>query len=97
MPMIGGEAAERAVLARGPAGADEAAGRDPHGLGWVVDWLYGDAVLPPAPLPTPPAHPPLPRRKRSIPVGTPPQPAASPAGAGRGVRRRRRARQLALL
>jgi len=49
MPMIGGELAGWAS----PAGCrvgDDGGVRD---LGWVTDWLYGSASLPPAPLPAP--------------------------------------------
>jgi hypothetical protein len=91
MPMIGGEAAEMTAPGRRPV-ADDA--RDPYELGWVMDWLYGDAVLPPMPLPPEPL--PLPRRTRGIPlhaeVAIP-----VPAQPRRSGMARRRARQLALL
>lgn len=93
MPMIGGEAAELAALSRRHVGDEVPEGRDPYGLGWVVDWLYGDAALPPLPLPKAP-DPVLPAWERK------PAHAARPLPAGpRGgrARRRRRVRQLALL
>jgi hypothetical protein len=90
MPMIGGEAAELAALSRRHVADEVPEGRDPYNLGWVVDWLYGDAALPPMPLPDP-VRPAWERR---------PAHAAAPvlvdAGAGR-ARRRRRVPQLALL
>lgn len=86
--MIGGEAAEWAALERRPVADDgRAEGRDPYGLGWVADWLYGDAVLPPMPLPQDP-EPNLPWRRS----GQSRAPGITPRS-----RRRRRARQLALL
>ena len=90
--MIGGEAAELAALAR-PGVRDDAPDRDPYELGWVMDWLYGDAVLPPMPLPSEPDVIPIPRRRQSVPAygHAPPAPAAPRR------RRSRRARQLALL
>ena len=87
--MIGGEAAECAALDGRPVADD---GRDPYGLGWVVDWMYGDAVLPPTPLPRDP-EPALPW----------PPPIEACVSEFRSAvrqsrhRRRRRARQLALL
>jgi hypothetical protein len=94
MPMIGGEAAESAALARRPVADEERAdGRDPYDLGWVVDWLYGDAVLPPMPLPREPEPIPPPRRRQPAPayaLDVPPVPR-------RGARARKRVRQLALL
>jgi hypothetical protein len=89
--MIGGEAAEYSALARRPV-TDDA--RDPYELGWVVDWLYGDATLPPLPLPPEPEPMAFPQRRHTVPVheamsSTPAEP--------RRYRGRRRARQLALL
>jgi hypothetical protein len=95
MPMMGGEAAEMAALARRPVADGEMAdGRDPYDLGWVADWLYGDAVLPPMPLPRDPDPLPLVRRRQPATVhadipALPPEPRRSG--------RRRRERQLALL
>ena len=86
--MIGGEAAEHAALERRHVADDV---RDPYELGWVVDWLYGDAVLPPMPLPQPD---PLPFRHRTTPVPAPMPAVAEPRRAGKP---RRRTRQLALL
>ncbi|HYR12370.1 MAG TPA: hypothetical protein VEQ60_31575 [Longimicrobium sp.] len=87
--MIGGEAAEMAAPGRRPAGDDA---RDPYELGWVVDWLYGDAVLPPMPLPPEP----LSRRAPGVPLhGEVAIPA--PAQPRRSGKARRRVRQLALL
>lgn len=60
MPMIGGElAAEAAPAGRRVAAEAEAEAFD---LGWVTDWLYGDAALPPMPLPPrdAPVHRPAP-------------------------------------
>jgi hypothetical protein len=94
MPMIGGEAAELAVLSRRHVGDDVPDGRDPYGLGWVVDWLYGDAVLPPTPLPAKP-EPVRPAWARK-PAHTAAAPVPAAAGDGQ-PRPRRRARQLALL
>lgn len=92
MPMIGGEAAELAALSRRHVAEELPEGRDPYGLGWVVDWLYGDAALPPMPLP---AAPDLVRpvwEGKPVHAGTP-----APAGTRGGrPRRRRRVRQLAL-
>ena len=87
--MIGGEAAEMAAPGRRPVGDDA---RDPYELGWVVDWLYGDAVLSPMPLPPEPL--PVPRRPRPLHGDV-----AIPARAQprRSRKARRRARQLALL
>lgn len=85
--MIGGEAAECAALGRrAVANGDE---RNPYGLGWVADWLYGDAVLPPMPLPRDP-EPDLPWRR-------PPIHAPEAAPASRRTKHPRHARQLALL
>ena len=94
MPMIGGEAAELAALSRRHVAEGVPEGRDPYGLGWVVDWLYGDAVLPPLPLPAEPerVHPGWERRPAH--AAAPP---ASAADRGARPRRRRRVRQLALL
>jgi hypothetical protein len=91
--MIGGEAAEMAAPGRRPVGDDA---RDPYELGWVVDWLYGDATLPAMPLPPvaePFAHP---RRPRSVPVAADAT-IPVPAQPRRSGKRRGRARQLALL
>jgi hypothetical protein len=91
--MIGGEAAEWAALERRPLAEDGAADdRDPCGLGWVADWLYGDAVLPPMPLPPEP-EPALPWRRQSTRAE-----AQVPRQPRRDRRRdRRRAPQLTLL
>lgn len=78
MPMIGGEAAEATLAARVPADA----GQEPYDLGWVADWLYGTASLPPMPLP--PREPAIPHPIVHA-ENRPPR------------RRRRRAPQLALL
>lgn len=79
MPMIGGEhTAEAAPFGRGAEAEGEG-----YDLGWVADWLYGDAALPPSPLP--PREPnPEPRRWLPAVPSTPP-------------RQARPARQLALL
>lgn len=87
--MIGGEAAEYSALERRHV-ADDA--RDPYELGWVVDWLYGDAVLPPLPLPPEPEPIAFPRRRHITPVSE-----RLPAAPAEPPRRRRRPRQLALL
>ena len=63
--MIGGEAAECSALARRSVADDL---RDPYELGWVVDWLYGDASLPPMPLPPEPEPLAYPRRRHLTPV-----------------------------
>jgi hypothetical protein len=89
MPMIGGEAAEMAAPGRRPVGDDA---RDPYELGWVVDWLYGDAAVPPMPLP--PVAEPLPFRSRRIPAPALAPLIEEPRRAGKP---RRRARQLTLL
>ena len=93
--MIGGEAAEDAALARRHV-ADDAPddARDPYALGWVVDWLYGDAVLPPMPLPAEREPHAFPRRRHSVPAH---EHDASPALEPRRDGRRRRVPQLALL
>jgi hypothetical protein len=89
--MIGGEAAECSALARRPVSGDA---RDPYELGWVVDWLYGDGVIPPMPLPPEPEPISFPPRRRTVPTYEHAAPAfAEP----RDRERRRRARQLALL
>ena len=91
MPMIGGElAAEAAPECRGVV-------PEAYDLGWVADWLYGDAALPPMPLPP---RDPTPARPVPVQAEAPwvadgdvhrrPTPA-------RRARNRRRARQLALL
>ncbi|HEX6037093.1 hypothetical protein [Longimicrobium sp.] len=87
--MIGGElAAEAALDGRHIA-------TDARDLGWVTDWLYGDAALPSAPLPPrEPAHP----RRAPVHAEAPlyaEVPTARPTPARR--RARRRSRQLALL
>ena len=93
--MIGGEAAEQSALARRPvADGQVPEARDAYGLGWVVDWLYGDAVLPPMPLPavtdSVPLRPRTPAPVRADgPIPPRPRPGARP--------RKRRDRQLALL
>jgi hypothetical protein len=86
MPMMGGEMAAEAVLQRRPAQAD-----GEHDLGWVADWLYGDAALPPGPLP--PREPRPEPRRWLPPAGAPALVRRPPAPPGRP----RRARQLALL
>ena len=84
--MIGSEAAEWAALERRPVADAAVVGeRDPYELGWVVDWLYGDAMLPPMPLPRDP-EPDLPWRRQPI-----------HAPASRRTHQQRPARQLALL
>lgn len=89
--MIGGEAAEFSALERRHVTDD---GRDPYELGWVVDWLYGDATLPPLPIPPDPEPLAFPRRRHTISAHE----AFTPAVAEpRGHRSRRRTRQLALL
>ena len=89
--MIGGEAAECSALARRPVPDDV---RDPYELGWVVDWLYGDASLPPMPLPPEPEPLAFPPRRHLTPVSARlPAPPAEP----RRRETRRRERQLVLL
>jgi hypothetical protein len=88
MPMIGGEMAAETAL----AGRHVLADGETYDLGWVTDWLYGDAALPPAPLPP----------REPAPVHAEPPvfaqaPAARPTPARRQARAGRRARQLALL
>lgn len=92
--MIGGEAAEHAALASRHVAEDAPDdARDPYELGWVVDWLYGDAVLPPMPLPPEPHA--FPQRRRTVPGY---EHEASPSVEPRRERgRRRRVPQLALL
>jgi hypothetical protein len=89
MPMIGGELAAEAAL-DGRRIAAQA-----QDLGWVADWLYGDAALPPMPLPPrEPAHP----RRAPVHAEAPihaDAPLHPPTPARRA--RRRRTRQLALL
>jgi hypothetical protein len=95
MPMIGGELAAVAALAgrRVAAGGDRQPAYD---LGWVADWLYGDASLPPMPLPPrEPAHPPHAPVHAEAPVHAPAP--APPTPARRRSPARRRARQLVLL
>ncbi|HEX6910680.1 MAG TPA: hypothetical protein VF142_09795 [Longimicrobium sp.] len=99
MPMIGGELAAEA--------APECGGFAPraYDVGWVADWLYGDAALPPMPLPP---REPLPAHTRPAPVhAEAPLHADAPWHAdgnvhrrptpARRARRRGKARQLALL
>ena len=86
MPMLGGEAAALAAFGGPPAG-----GETPD-IGWVADWLYGDAALPPGPLP--PCEPGPGPRRWLPPAGAPPFVRRPPVPA---ERRPRRARQLALL
>ncbi|HEX6372788.1 MAG TPA: hypothetical protein VF006_27955 [Longimicrobium sp.] len=94
MPMIGGEAAESAALARRHVDFDAPDDlRDPYELGWVMDWLYGDAVLPPMPLPPEPEPVPFPRRRHVAPMLQDAPLVPEP----HGHRGRRRTRQLALL
>ncbi len=86
--MIGGEAAEWALERRSVADAGAADARDPYGLGWVTDWLYGDAVLPPMPLSRDP-EPDLSWRRPPIHVKgfeTSPEPRRSRRHGGRRVR-----------
>lgn len=86
--MIGGELAAEAALDGRRVAADA------NDLGWVADWLYGNAALPPMPLPPrQPAHP------RRAPVhAEAPLHADVPATRPTPARRRgRRSRQLALL
>jgi hypothetical protein len=92
MPMIGGEAAECSALARRPVSDDV---RDPYELGWVVDWLYGDAVLPPMPLPPEPEPHAFPRRRHTVSAYEHDASLSLEPRRERG--RRRRAPQLALL
>jgi hypothetical protein len=94
MPMIGGEAAECSALARRPVSDDA---RDPYELGWVMDWLYGDASLPPIPLPPEPEPLAFPRRRHLTPVSERLPAAPAPPQPRRDGSRRRRVRQLALL
>lgn len=88
--MIGGELAAEAALDRNRVAADA------QDLGWVADWLYGNAALPPMPLPArEPAHP----RRAPVHAEAPlhadvPAPRPTPA---RRRARGRRSRQLALL
>ncbi len=90
--MIGGEmAAETALSSRYVLAEGEE-----YDLGWVTDWLYGNAALPPAPLP-----PRAPVHRHPAPVHAEPPvfaeaPAAHPTPARRRARARR-TRQLALL
>jgi hypothetical protein len=95
MPMIGGErGAERPMRTmRGVRRWTESLA-DAGDLGWVTDWLYGDGLLPPAPLPreeappyAAPTHAPSAGSKEHARAGA--HRARSPA--------RRRAKQLALL
>ena len=89
--MIGGElAAEAAPECRGVA-------PQAYDLGWVADWLYGDAALPPMPLPP---REPAPVRIAPVHAEAPLRAdAEAPRGPtpARRARGRRRARQLALL
>lgn len=89
--MIGGEMAAETALASRHVLAE---GED-YDLGWVTDWLYGDAALPPTPLP-----PRAPAPRRAAPVhAEPPVFEESPAAPSTPARRRARARtrQLALI
>ena len=93
--MIGGERAAETALASRPVLADGEA----YDLGWVTDWLYGNAALPPAPLPV---REPVPPHRRPAPVHAEPPvfaeaAAERPTPARRRARGRRRVRQLALL
>ena len=95
MPMIGGEMAAETALAARPLPPEGEA----YDLGWVMDWLYGDATLPPAPLP---AREPAPAHRPAAPVHAEPSvyaaaPALRPAPARRRGRARRRERHLVLL
>jgi hypothetical protein len=95
MPMIGGEMAAETALASLRVLADG----EGYGLGWVTDWLYGDAALPPGPLPP---REPLPAHRHPAPLHVEPPafaeaPAARPTPARRRAREGRRARQLVLL
>jgi hypothetical protein len=96
MPMIGGEAAEHSALASRHVAEDAPDDvRDPYELGWVVDWLYGDAVLPPMPLPPEPEPFAFARRRHTVlayeHAGSPPTEPRRERGG------HRRAPQLALL
>jgi hypothetical protein len=94
--MIGGEAADHAALASRHVAEDAPDdARDPYELGWVVDWLYGDAVLPPMPLPPEPEPLAFPRRRHTVPAYE--HAPSAPAEPRRHRGRRRRAPQLALL
>lgn len=88
MPMIGGELAAEAA----PAGRSVAV--EAYDLGWVADWLYGDAVLPPMPLPP---RDPAPAHPRSTPVHAEAPVHADAPRRATPARRGRRTRQLALL
>lgn len=95
MPMIGGEMAAETALAGRRVPEDGEA----YDLGWVTDWLYGDASLPPAPLP---AREPAPAHRHPAPVHAelPVYAEATvqrPTPARRSARSGRKARQLALL
>lgn len=95
MPMIGGEMAAETALAARPVPPEGEA----YDLGWVMDWLYGDAVLPPAPLPP---REPVPAHRLPAPVhAEPPVFADAPAARSTPARRRgsarRRERHLVLL
>lgn len=90
MPMIGGE------MAAENAATDGCAAGGAYDLGWVMDWLYGDAALPPTPLR--PVEPSRPRFRTGyaadVPDGSAP---TRPSPARRGARPPRTARQMALL
>lgn len=90
--MFGGEMAAEAAL-EGRCVPLSGSERDPYGLGWVVDWLYGDASAPPEPLPP---REPVPQHWRA-PAQRPLPPVRVPARKAGGARRPRRPRQLALL
>ena len=93
--MIGGEMAAETALASRYVLADD----ETYDLGWVTDWLYGDAALPPAPLPP---REPVPAHRPPAPVHAEPPAFAEAAAeratpARRRARARRKVRQLALL
>jgi hypothetical protein len=94
MPMIGGEMAAEAAR----AGRSVLAGGEAYDLGWVTDSLYGDAALPPAPLPP---REPVPAHRHPAPPDAEPAfaeaPATHPSPARRRAHTGRRARQLVLL
>jgi hypothetical protein len=97
MPMIGGEmAAEAAPASRRVTAQSMDGAKDAYDLGWVADWLYGDAALPPTPLPPREPAPAFPRRapvhaEAAVDADVPVRPRSTPA------RRRARTRQLVLL
>jgi hypothetical protein len=83
MPMLGGEAAANVAF--------EYRAGEVQDLGWVADWLFGDASLPPGQLPA--REPGPPPRRWLPPAGTPAFVRRPPVPA---EHRPRRARQLAL-